>query len=125
MKLDDVATPALIVDLDAFERNVAKLAAFVREKGVRLRAHAKTHKSADIAKFQMAHGEACGICCQKVAEAEALVAEGVTDVMVTNQVVDPRKIDRLAQMAKRARTLVCVDDGGNVDDCRLLRCATA
>ena len=89
---------------------------FIKEKGIRHRAHAKTHKSADIALYQIEHGGACGVCCQKVAEAEALVAGGVKDVLVSNQVVDPQKIDRLAQMAKNARVLVCVDDLGNVDD---------
>ncbi len=116
MELADVSTPALIVDLDAFERNVARMRDFVQKMGVRHRAHAKTHKSADIALYQMEVGGACGVCCQKVSEAEALVAGGVKDVLVSNQVVDPKKIDRLAAMAKRARVLVCVDDLGNVDD---------
>ena len=116
MSLDDVSTPALIVDLDAFERNVKLMGDFIKEKGIRHRAHAKTHKSADIALYQIEHGGACGVCCQKVAEAEALVAGGVKDVLVSNQVVDPKKIDRLARMAKDARVLVCVDDLGNVDD---------
>lgn len=116
MDIADVSTPALIVDLDAFERNVARMRDFVQKMGVRHRAHAKTHKSADIALYQMEVGGACGVCCQKVSEAEALVAGGVKDVLVSNQVVDPKKIDRLAAMAKRARVLVCVDDLGNVDD---------
>ena len=116
MDIADVSTPALIVDLDAFERNVARMRDFVQKMGVRHRAHAKTHKSADIALYQMEVGGAYGVCCQKVSEAEALVAGGVKDVLVSNQVVDPKKIDRLAAMAKRARVLVCVDDLGNVDD---------
>lgn len=116
MALEDVCTPALIIELDAFERNVKCLGEFIEAKGVRLRAHAKTHKSADIALYQMEHGGACGICCQKVSEAEALVAGGVNDVLVSNQVVDGKKIDRLARLAGRARVLVCVDDLGNVDD---------
>jgi 3-hydroxy-D-aspartate aldolase len=116
MALESVSTPALIVDLDALERNVKKMAAFNKQKGIRHRAHAKTHKSVDIALIQMEMGGACGVCCQKVAEAEALVAGGVKDVLVSNQVVDIAKIDRLAQMAKNARVLVCVDDLGNVDD---------
>ncbi|MCR9139237.1 MAG: DSD1 family PLP-dependent enzyme [Alphaproteobacteria bacterium] len=116
MDLADVGTPALIVDLDAFERNVALMRDFIETRGIRHRAHAKTHKSADIARYQMSAGGACGVCCQKVSEAEALVAGGINDVLVSNQVVDPGKIDRLAAMAKRARVLVCVDDSGNVDD---------
>lgn len=116
MKLEDVATPALIVELDAFERNVAQMRTFITENDVPHRAHAKTHKSADIARFQIEHGGACGICCQKVSEAEALVAEGVGDVLISNEVVDVSKIDRLARLACDARVLVCVDDLANVDD---------
>lgn len=116
MKLEHVATPALIIELDSFERNVAQLRTFITENDVRHRAHAKTHKSADIALFQIEHGGACGICCQKVSEAEALVAEGVGDVLISNQVVDASKIDRLARLAHDARVLVCVDDLANVDD---------
>lgn len=116
MDAEDICTPALIVDLDAFEHNIEVMQQYIVEHGLRHRAHAKTHKSVDIALYQIEHGGACGICCQKVSEAEALVAGGVKDVLVSNQVVDPRKIDRLAMMAKQARTLVCVDDTGNIDD---------
>jgi 3-hydroxy-D-aspartate aldolase len=116
MALEDVSTPALIVDLDAFERNMDRMRAFIEKHGIRLRAHVKTHKSADIALIQIERGGACGVCCQKVAEAEAIVAGGIKDVLVSNQVVDPKKIDRLVQLAGKARTLVCVDDLGNVDD---------
>ena len=96
MKLEDVATPALIVDLDAFEKNVETMAAFIRQKGIRHRAHAKTHKSADIALYQIEHGGACGVCCQKVAEAEALGAGGVRDGLGSKQVVDRGENDRVA-----------------------------
>lgn len=115
MRLADIATPALIVDLDAFERNVETLRSFVAKHGIRLRAHAKTHKSADIARYQIEKGGACGICCQKVSEAQALVATGIKDVLVSNQVVAPRQIAHLAEMARQARIIVCVDDAGNVD----------
>jgi len=57
--LDDIHTPALIIELDAFERNIERMAKFVKQSGVRLRAHAKTHKSADIARYQMEAGGAC------------------------------------------------------------------
>jgi 3-hydroxy-D-aspartate aldolase len=114
--LADVGTPALIIELDAFERNIDRMRSFIEAHGIRHRAHAKTHKSADIARIQIERGGACGLCCQKVSEAEAMVGGGATDVLVSNQVVDRRKIDRLARLAGRARTLVCVDDPGNVDD---------
>ena len=112
--LAEIETPCLLVDLDAFERNVARMERFVREAGVRLRAHAKTHKSGDIALLQIAKGGACGICCQKVGEAEALVGAGVRDVLITTQVVGRRRIERLVALATRARIQACVDDATNV-----------
>ena len=116
MPIEEVDTPCLMVDLDAFERNVAKMGGFMKANGLRHRAHAKTHKSSDIAVIQIERGGACGVCCQKVSEAEALVSAGIRDVLVSNQVVSPKKIERLAALATRARILVCVDDLGNVDD---------
>ncbi len=114
MPLAEVDTPALIVDLDAFEGNLRRLAQALPKDGrVKLRPHAKTHKSPDIARRQMALG-AVGVCCQKVAEAEALVRGGVDDILVSNQVVGPTKLRRLAALAREARLGVCVDDAGNV-----------
>ena len=110
----DIQTPCLIVDLDAFERNVAKMREHCASMGVRLRAHGKMHKSADVAKYQIAHGGSVGMCCQKVSEAEAFARAGITDILVTNQVCDPAKIDRLARLCRLARTIVCVDDIENV-----------
>src|SRR6476620_978805 len=113
MHLAQVDTPALLIDLDAFERNLERMAAFARKAGVRVRPHAKTHKSPDIAKRQIALG-AVGMCCQKVSEAEAMVDGGVGDVLVSNEVVGTRKIARLAELSKRARVGVCVDDVSNL-----------
>ena len=115
MTLDEVDTPALLIDLDAFERNLDRMAAAAAALGVRLRAHAKTHKSPVIANMQIARG-AIGQCCQKVGEAEILVAGGVGDVLVSNQVIGASKIDRLAGLARHAIVRVCVDDGANIDD---------
>ena len=115
IRLADVDTPALLVDLDAFERNLEAMAHGTSAAGVRLRPHAKTHKCAVIARRQMAHG-AVGVCCQKVSEAQALVQAGVTDVLVSNQVVGRRKLERLAALAREAKVGVCVDDAGNVAD---------
>jgi 3-hydroxy-D-aspartate aldolase len=119
--LEQLPTPALLIDHDAMIRNIAKLAGYASSQDVRLRAHAKTHKSVDIARIQMNYG-ACGICCQKVSEAEAMVEGGIKDILVSNQVVGEAKIRRLAELARRARIIVCVDDGDNVD--RLSRAAT-
>ena len=113
----DIQTPALVIDLDAFERNIIKMRDFCRQMGVRHRAHGKMHKSADVARVQMQLGEACGICCQKVSEAESFVRAGIKDVLVSNQVRDPAKIDRLARLPKLgARAIVCVDDPANIAD---------
>ena len=111
--LAEVETPALVIDLGAFERNLARMAEGARAAGLALRPHAKTHKSALIAARQIALG-AVGVCCQKVGEAEAMVAGGVRDVLVSNQIVGARKLPRLAALAREARIDVCVDDGGNV-----------
>ena len=113
MPVAEVDTPCLLVDLDALDRNIAALAEFARSHGVRLRPHAKSHKSPDIAARQLAHG-AVGLCCQTVSEAEAMVAGGARDVLVSNEVVAPRMITRLAALALQARVLVCVDDASNV-----------
>jgi 3-hydroxy-D-aspartate aldolase len=115
MPLAAVDTPALVLDLDAFERNLARMADAVRDQPVRLRPHAKSHKCAHIALRQIAAG-AVGVCCQKVSEAEALVAGGVADVLIANEVVGTGKLDRLAALARRAKLGVCVDAAGNVAD---------
>lgn len=103
-----IDTPALVVDLDAFERNLQKMADHARQTGVKVRPHAKTHKAPIIAMKQIALG-AIGQCCQKVGEAEALVAGGVRDVLVSNQVVGDRKLARLAALARDAKIMLCVD----------------
>jgi D-serine deaminase-like pyridoxal phosphate-dependent protein len=106
--IDAIDTPALVVDLDAFERNVAKMAVHARAAGVALRPHAKTHKCPEIALVQIAAG-AVGQCCQKVGEAEALVAGGVRDVLVSNEIVGEAKLARLAALASQASVGLCFD----------------
>jgi D-serine deaminase-like pyridoxal phosphate-dependent protein len=108
MPLSAVDTPALVIDLDAFERNLDRMAAKVKASGLTLRPHAKTHKSPVIALKQMARG-AVGVCCQKVSEAETLIHGGVADVLVSNEIVGARKVERLAALAREARVGVCVD----------------
>jgi 3-hydroxy-D-aspartate aldolase len=112
--LAEIETPALVVDLDAFDRNIAKMAEFARTAGVRLRPHAKTHKSPAIALKQIAHG-AVGQCVQKVGEAEALVRGGVRDILVSNQVVGEKKLRRLAALAAEAKVALCFDAPEQVD----------
>jgi len=113
MTLDEVDTPALVVDLDAYERNLDRMAEIAAPTGVVLRPHAKTHKSPVVTQQQVARG-AIGACVQKVAEAEVLVGGGVQDVLVSNEVVGASKVDRLAALARQARVGVCVDDPAQV-----------
>ncbi|HYG54734.1 MAG TPA: DSD1 family PLP-dependent enzyme [Burkholderiales bacterium] len=113
-RLEDIDTPALVLDLDAFEKNIETMRKSVGGK-VRVRAHAKTHKCAEIGKRQVAAG-AVGLCCQKVSEAEAMVDGGIRDVLVSNEVVGARKLERLAALASRARVGVCVDHLENIRD---------
>jgi 3-hydroxy-D-aspartate aldolase len=113
MRLGEVDTPALLLDLDAFERNLDRLDRSLQGTGVRVRPHAKSHKCPELALRQIARG-AVGVCCQKVSEAEALVRGGVGNVLVANEVVGASKLARLAALARQAELGVCVDDAGNV-----------
>ncbi|MEX0275940.1 MAG: 3-hydroxy-D-aspartate aldolase BhcC [Ruegeria sp.] len=117
MDESDVQTPCLILDLDALERNIRKMGDYAKTHGMRHRVHGKMHKSVDIAKLQERLGGAVGVCCQKVSEAEVFARGGITDILVSNQVRDPAKIDRLAKLPTLgARTIVCVDDIDNIPD---------
>ncbi len=113
MREEDIDTPALVLDLDAFEANLDRMAALLEGTGARLRAHAKTHKSATIAGLQIARG-AVGQCTQKVGEAEALAWGGVADILVSNEVVGRQKLARLAALARIARVAVCADNPAHV-----------
>ncbi|MGB2205645.1 MAG: 3-hydroxy-D-aspartate aldolase BhcC [Candidatus Puniceispirillaceae bacterium] len=113
----DIQTPCLVLDLDALERNIIKMGQFAKDKNMRHRVHGKMHKSVDVALLQEKLGGSCGVCCQKVSEAEAFVRGGIVDVLVSNQVRDPAKIDRLARLPKLgARAICCIDDLANIAD---------
>ena len=117
MSEDDIQTPCLVLDLDALERNIKKMGDYAAANGMRHRVHGKMHKSVDVAKLQETLGGACGVCCQKVSEAEVFVRGGIRDVLVSNQVRHPAKIDRLARIPTYgARAICCVDDVTNVAD---------
>jgi D-serine deaminase-like pyridoxal phosphate-dependent protein len=103
-----IDTPALVIDLDAMERNLNALAGFARERRIALRPHAKMHKCAAIARLQIACG-AVGVCVQKLGEAEALASAGIADIYISNELVDPAKLARLAALAGRVRLGVAVD----------------
>ena len=96
-----IDTPALVVDLDAMKRNLIRMADFARKHRIRWRAHAKMHKSSAIARLQLLAG-ASGVCVQKTAEAEAMVAGGVFNVYISNQVVSTSKLARVAALAQHA-----------------------
>jgi D-serine deaminase-like pyridoxal phosphate-dependent protein len=113
MSLDEVDTPALVIDLDAFERNLRRLAERIAGHPVKARPHAKTHKCPVIALKQVELG-AVGVCVQKVSEAEAMVYGGVRDVLVTNEIVGRQKLRRLTALAQSAHVGVCADDVGQV-----------
>jgi D-serine deaminase-like pyridoxal phosphate-dependent protein len=115
MNKRDLETPALVVDLDILERNIAAMAAFAKESGVALRPHTKTHKTPAIAHLQMAAG-AAGICCATLGEAEVMAAAGLPDILITRPVVGGDKVDRACGLARHTRLAVVADDPANVDD---------
>ena len=112
-----IETPVLVVDLGALEANLGRMAAAVSARGMRLRPHAKSHKCPPLAALQMARG-AVGICCQKTDEAAAFVDGGIDDVLVTNEVIAPAKLARLAALARHARI------GVQCDEARAVRCTS-
>src|ERR1700761_2498867 len=114
MREEEIDTPALLIDLDAFEYNLDHMAELLAPTKAKLRAHAKTHKSPVIGKLQMARG-AVGQCVQKVAEAEVLAWGGIPDILVSNQVVGAAKLARLCALSSIAKVAVCVDDAAQVD----------
>lgn len=107
--VQDVDTPALLVELEALERNMSRMAHGVARTGAKLRPHAKSHKCPAIALRQIELG-AVGVCCQKVSEAEAMIDGGIRDVLITNQIVGSSKLAKLTDLARRASVAVCVDD---------------
>lgn len=115
MSVEEVQTPCLILDLDALERNIRKMGDYAKAHNMRHRAHGKMHKSVDVLRLQQELGGVIGVCCQKVSEAEVFVRGGIKDVLVSNQVRDPLKIDRLARLPLLgSRIIVCVDALDNV-----------
>ena len=99
----EVDTPALVIDLDAMERNLQRMASYASQHRVRLRPHAKMHKCAELARRQMAAG-AVGVCVQKTGEAEALAAAGVDDIYISNEVIAPHKLQRVAALARSLKS---------------------
>ena len=105
----DLNTPVLVIDRDALDRNIARMAAFAAANGLKLRPHSKTHKSADIARRQIAAG-AVGLCCAKLGEAEVLADAGIAGLLITSPVISAPAIERLVALNERAEGLMCVAD---------------
>jgi len=105
----DLETPVLLIDLDAFDRNMATFMDCCSESGTNWRPHSKAHKCPDIALRDVALG-ALGITCAKLSEAEVMVAGGISDILIANQIVTPAKQNRLALLQRQARVLSIVDD---------------
>ncbi len=114
----EIDTPALLLDLDAFERNLSTMACFFADRPTALRPHAKTHKCPQVALRQLEAG-AIGITCAKVGEAEVMAEAGVQDILIANQIVAGLKIDRLTDLAGRCEMMVAVDDAANVQELSL------
>jgi D-serine deaminase-like pyridoxal phosphate-dependent protein len=109
----ELDTPVLLLDLNAFRRNIQRMADFFADRPTALRPHAKTHKSPQVAQHQLAAG-AIGITCAKVSEAEVMAASGIEDLLIANQVTGAIKVDRLTDLARRCDLMVAVDDAANV-----------
>jgi D-serine deaminase-like pyridoxal phosphate-dependent protein len=108
----DLDTPALCLDADALERNIAKMAAFLEDKPAGLRPHAKTHKCPAIAWKQLRAG-AIGITCAKIGEAEVMAQAGICDILIANQIIGPHKITRLVNLARTTEVMVAVEEEAN------------
>ncbi len=117
MKLVEIPTPALVVDVAAMDRNIKRMADFFAESSCKVRPHFKAHKTPAIAKRQLAAGSCSGLTCATVGEAEVVVDDGLTDdVLIANQVVGPGKAVRVAELAKRCDMKVAVDSEFGLND---------
>ena len=112
MKIDDLPTPCVLVDLDILEKNIEKMADFTKSKNCGVRPHVKSHKSPFIAKKQMKAG-AVGVCCQTLIEAEAMIMNGIDHVLLTHNLASPLMIERFLGIAKNGDVKILVDGPEN------------
>jgi len=110
----EIDTPALLVDLDAMEKNISKMASFFSKVRARLRPHAKTHKTPAIAHKQL-HADAVGITCQKLGEAEVMAEAGIKNILISNEIAGEQKMWRLTNLAKQNGIIVAVDSVENAN----------
>jgi D-serine deaminase-like pyridoxal phosphate-dependent protein len=117
MKVEEIPTPALLVDVAAMQRNIERAAAYFSARSCKLRPHFKAHKTPEIARRQLAAGSCTGLTCATIGEAEVVVAAGLTrDVLIANEVVGPGKAARVAALAQQADVIVAVDSQHALDD---------
>ena len=114
MKMDELDTPVLMVDTDALDRNIARMKDMIEVAGIAYRPHAKTHKSATVARMQIAAG-AVGICCAKLGEAEVLANQGIDNILITTAVIGESKIGRLLAARNQAQIAVVADNEDNIN----------
>ncbi len=114
MRLSDIPTPALCVELDAFERNIERMHSFFADKPCNVRPHLKAHKTPAIARIQRDAG-GVGFCCATLSEAEVFAAEGFDDLLIANEVCDPSKVERLIALSKKVKLTVAVDSRASCD----------
>ena len=115
MNILQLQTPALILDKKALEYNVSYMDRLLRESGLHLRPHYKSHRCIALAKMQIEHG-AVGMTCSKLGEAIDLVENGILDILIANQITQPEKIAQVAALAGKCHLAICVDDHQNIDD---------
>ncbi|MGB2694026.1 MAG: DSD1 family PLP-dependent enzyme [Dehalococcoidia bacterium] len=117
MKVHEIPTPALVVDLPTMERNIQRMAEFYAGGSCSVRPHFKAHKTPAIAKRQLAAGSCTGLTCATVGEAEVVAREGLTnDILIANEVLGPGKAARVAKLAKQVDIKVAVDSDVTLDD---------
>jgi D-serine deaminase-like pyridoxal phosphate-dependent protein len=121
LPVGDLDTPALLIDLDAFEQNIETMANDIAQRGSNWRPHSKAHKTPAIAHMELAAG-AIGITCAKLSEAEVFVAAGITDILIANQIVGPIKTRRLANLCHHGDVIVAVDSTENVRELEQAAC---
>jgi D-serine deaminase-like pyridoxal phosphate-dependent protein len=120
MKVQEIPTPALVVDVAAMERNIARMAAYYAGRACKLRPHFKAHKTPEIARRQLAAGSCTGLTCATVGEAEVVVRERLTDeVLIANEIIGPGKAERVARLASQASMIVAVDSMYGLNDIAL------
>jgi D-serine deaminase-like pyridoxal phosphate-dependent protein len=108
MHISELETPAVVVDLDVMDQNLARMAAYCREHELRLRPHTKSHKIPELAQRQIASG-ALGITVAKLGEAEVMLKAGITDILIAYPIVGDEKTTRLARIAEQSKISVALD----------------